>query len=133
MTAVKIQDDIFIRTLLAKMPADVRDTFLTEQLQALKLALDGSKRKHTLDLRWRLEFWRWSFYFAFLFGRDYRELTRSQKIAERWILAIATFLFITISILFGLLTLYLIKSALNINLFPHFSLGIWDWFRKSFL
>ena len=30
-----------------------------------------------------------------------------------------------VSTLMGLLILYLIKSALGINLFEHFSLGIW--------
>jgi hypothetical protein len=27
--------------------------------------------------------------------------------------------------------LYLLKSALGINLFPGFSLGLWDWFKQS--
>ena len=42
-------------------------------------------------------------------------------------------LFITFSVLSGLLILYLIKSALGINLFENFSLGIWSWFKANIL
>lgn len=133
MRAGLIQDDPFMSALLVKLPINLRTTFTEEQLQALKLALDAPKRVHVLDLRWRLGFWRWNFYFAFLFGRDRRELTRRQQIAERWALATASVLFVTVSTLFGLLVLYLIKSAMGINIFPHFSLGIWGWFKGEFL
>ncbi|MAF88801.1 MAG: 3-phosphoshikimate 1-carboxyvinyltransferase, partial [Pseudomonas sp.] len=27
--------------------------------------------------------------------------------------------------------LYVLKSALGINLFPGFSLGLWDWLKES--
>jgi hypothetical protein len=36
---------------------------------------------------------------------------------------------LTLSLTLGLLVLYLFKSALGINLFAGFSLGIWDWFK----
>ena len=39
------------------------------------------------------------------------------------------YLCITFACLFGLLLLYLIKSALGIDLIPGFSLGIWGWFK----
>jgi len=32
-----------------------------------------------------------------------------------------------------LLVLYLIKSALNINLLENFSFGVWDWFKNAVL
>ncbi|HBB24465.1 MAG TPA: 3-phosphoshikimate 1-carboxyvinyltransferase, partial [Pseudomonas sp.] len=44
--------------------------------------------------------------------------------------ALAT-LFLLFSALVGLVILYLLKSALGINLFPDFSLGLWDWFKES--
>jgi len=101
--------------------------------QVLKQVQERPKRKHTLDVRWQLSFWRWTFYFVFMFGQDRRGLTRSQVAAKRWAIAIAIFLFILISTLFGLLVLYLVKSAMGINIFPHFSLGIWSWFKSTFL
>jgi hypothetical protein len=94
---------------------------------------DNPKHKHTLDIRWQLSFWRWTFYFVFLTGRDRRGLTRRQVMAKRWAITIAITVFITISTLFGLLVLYLIKSAMGIDIFPHFSLGIWGWFKANFL
>ena len=132
--AVPIEDDPFMRAWLARLPNDVRATFTIEQLQALTLALAAlPKLEHVLDLRWTLGFWRWNFYFVFLFGRNRRELSRRARMAERLALATATFLFVTISILFGLLVLYLVKSAMGIDIFPHFSLGIWGWFKETFL
>ena len=37
------------------------------------------------------------------------------------------------STLLGLLILYLVKSALGIDLVPGFSLGTWGWFKGEFL
>jgi hypothetical protein len=33
----------------------------------------------------------------------------------------------------GILVLYLIKSALGIDLIPGFSFGVWGWFQDEFL
>jgi hypothetical protein len=133
MSLTQIQDDSFLRALLAKLPPETSSTFTVDQLQALKLVLDAPKRVHAIDLRWTLGFWRWNFYCAFLFGRDRRELTRRQQWAERMALLTAIYLFVTVSTLFGLLVLYLIKSAMGIDIFPNFSFGIWTWFKASFL
>ena len=46
-------------------------------------------------------------------------------------MALMLALFVTFCTLFGLLVLYLIKSALGINLFEDFSLGIWSWFKQN--
>lgn len=120
--------------MLARMPGDMRATFSDAQLQALNDALGTQpKRVHAVNLRWMLSFWRWNFYFVFLFGQDRRQLSRRQQQVERWALAIAIFLFVTVSTLFGLLILYLVKSAMGIDIFPHFSLGIWGWFKSHYL
>ena len=39
---------------------------------------------------------------------------------------------IVIVVLLVTLSLYLIKSAMGIDVFPHFSFGVWDWFKKVF-
>jgi len=36
-------------------------------------------------------------------------------------------LFLCVSLLVGLVLLYILKSWLGINLFEGFSLGLWDW------
>ena len=133
MSDTPVLDANLIGTL-ARMPGDMRATFSDAQLQALNDALGTQpKRVHTVNLRWMLSFWRWNFYFIFLFGQDRRQLSRRQQQVERWALAIAIFLFVTVSTLFGLLILYLVKSAMGIDIFPHFSLGIWGWFKSHYL
>ena len=42
-------------------------------------------------------------------------------------------LVLTFCTLVGILVLYLIKSALGIDLIPGFSFGVWDWFNEEFL
>jgi len=134
MYAESIQSDPFVRLLLAKMPAELRSTFSDTQLLGLKQALDSKNGgSHALDLRRTFGFWRWNFYFVLLFGKEQRELSRRAQKLERTAILAATFLFITISTLFGLLFLYLVKSAMGIDLFPNFSLGIWDWFKAKYL
>jgi|TARA_R110000851_G_scaffold90253_4_gene197037 hypothetical protein len=45
-------------------------------------------------------------------------------------MAMLVFTVIFASMLLGLLVLYIIKSALGIDLFPDTSLGIWDQFKQ---
>ena len=40
-------------------------------------------------------------------------------------------LFLLFSLLLGLVMLYILKSALGINLLPNHSLGLWDWLKGS--
>lgn len=133
MYAESIQNDPFVRVLLAKMPSELRASFSDTQLIGLKQALDIQDRgTHALDLRRTFGLWRWNFYLVFLFGQERRELSRRAQKIERMAILTATILFVTISTLFGLLFLYLVKSAMGINIFPNFSLGIWDWFKARY-
>ena len=43
--------------------------------------------------------------------------------------ATALAIFVTVSTLVGVLALYLLKSALGIDIIPGYSFAIWDWFR----
>lgn len=129
-----IRDDKFINELLAKLPQASRDTFSDEQLVALKAGLGGRAwGRHAVDLRWTLHFWRWHYYFVVLAGRNRRELSRREKAIARAALAITITTIALASTLLGLLILYLVKSALGINLIPGLSLGIWSWFQETFL
>ena len=129
-----IKKDPFVVGLLSKLPEEERDSFSPDQLMALKVALGGRAwGAHAVDLRWTMKFWRWRYYFVFLAGRNRRDLSQRQEHVAR--LAMATFLtiFLMISTLLGLLVLYLIKSALGIDLIPGHSFGVWTWFKDSFL
>jgi len=41
--------------------------------------------------------------------------------------------FLLVSAAVGILVLYLVKSALGIDLIPGYSCGVWDWFKEEFL
>ena len=128
----KIKDEIAIKNLLSRMPDDVANSFTDTQLLHLKLAI-GSRQwgKHKVDFRgtFPLPFVQSRIYYVFLMGRNHRELSRQEKLLSA--LSVALFLTVvtSVSILFGILVLYLIKSALGINIFKDFSFGIWDWFK----
>ncbi|MEG3766108.1 3-phosphoshikimate 1-carboxyvinyltransferase [Alteromonas sp. 14N.309.X.WAT.G.H12] len=123
-----------ITRLLKKMPPEVAESLSEEQLIALNKALGGrSWARHKIDMRGTISIWRSRFYFVVLAGRDRRELTRLEEHISKATTALILALFVTFSTLFGLLVLYLIKSALGINIFEHFSLGIWTWFKANIL
>lgn len=121
-----------IKSLLQKLPKDQRDSFTDEQLLALKVAL-GARRwgKHAFDIRGTIGIWRWRYYYVILGGRERRILTRKEE--QMALIARVAFLFglILFSCIFLLLVMYLAKSAMGINLFPDFSLGIWQWFKAN--
>lgn len=135
-TDQKISNQPAIKTLLSRMPKDVAASFSEEQLTHLLTAV-GSRSwgKHKIDFRgtFKLPFYRWRFYYVFLAGKNYRELSRKEKNLSIFITTVISTLFLIFSATLGLLVLYLIKSALGIDLFPNFSLGIWDWFKDTFL
>ena len=124
--------DPALKSLLERMPEDVASTFTNEQLAHLHSALGArSWKKHSVDIRstFPIPFVKSRIYFVLLMGRNRRDLTRREKQISAFTLAFLFAAFIGVSTLFGLLVLYLIKSALGINLFKGFSLGIWDWFK----
>lgn len=131
-----IRQDPGIKRLLERMPDDVQDSFDEEQLMHLRNAI-GARNwgNHGVDCRGvlSLPMLGWRFYYVFLIGRNRRHLSENEK-------RLASFVgvcFVTgvsvIAILTVLLCLYLIKSALGIDIFPGFSLGIWGWFKGNFL
>lgn len=88
---------------------------------------------HAVDLRWTLKFWRWRYYFVVLAGRNRRELSRREREIARVAMVLSLAIFLVFSMLLGLLVLYLVKSALGVDLLPGFSIGIWGWFQENIL
>ncbi len=119
--------------LFERLPADLRASLSPEQRAALQQALRQQWRRHAIDIRHSFGFWRWRWYFVVIAGRDRRELTRRQ---EKFF-SMAEFGFwlgyLGFSILLGLLALYMIKSALGIDLFPNHHLGVWTWVEAHIL
>lgn len=132
ITEKNIKNNPVIKNLLARMPQSIADSFNDEQLTNLMTAI-GSRSwgSHAVDKRgtFKIPLYKWRFYYVLLLGRNYRELSRKEKQFSLINVAIFSTLFLIFSASVGLLVLYLIKSALGIDLFSGFSLGIWHWFK----
>lgn len=128
----KIRNETAIQNLLDRMPENVSNSFSDDQLMALKVAIGARKwGKHKVDFRgtFPMPFFKSKIYYVFLMGRNHRNLTRREQLISSFTIAIFLTVLITLSVLGGLLLLYLVKSALGINLIEGFSFGIWDWFK----
>ncbi|GGF67628.1 3-phosphoshikimate 1-carboxyvinyltransferase [Alteromonas lipolytica] len=125
--------DPALKSLLERMPPEVANSFTEEQLSHLHSALGArSWKKHSLDIRstFPIPFAKSRVYFVLLMGRNRRELTRREKQISAITFALFVAVFIGFSTLFGLLVLYLIKSALGIDIFKGYSFGVWKWFKE---
>jgi len=132
-TLHKLKEDPAIKSLLDRMPIHIQSTFTDEQLAHLKIAI-GARQwgNHTVDCRGVVKFFKYRYYYVFLAGRNRRELsTKEQKIA-RFTQAVFLSLAVTFTILLTLLVLYLVKSALGIDIFEGYSFGVWSWFKGLF-
>ncbi|MDC9514552.1 3-phosphoshikimate 1-carboxyvinyltransferase [Pseudoalteromonas sp. CST5] len=130
----KITSDPAVRSLLNRMPEEVQKSFTEEQLVHLKVAI-GARQwgRHSIDSRGVVKFFKYRYYFVFLAGRNRRELNENEK-KVAWIFQVVFITILTlIFIIVMALILYLIKSALGINLFDDFSLGIWHSFKSLFV
>ena len=126
------QSDEIVSNILQRMPQKVADSFSEEQLAHLHSALGArSWKKHPVDIRttFPVPFFKSRVYFVLLLGRNRRELSRREKQISAITFMLFLLTFIGISTLFGLLVLYLLKSAAGINLIDGYSLGIWSWFK----
>jgi hypothetical protein len=127
-----IQDDPAIRELLSRMPDSVAESFNEEQLSHLLTAVGArSWGKHRVDVRgtFKIPFYRWRFYYVLLMGKNHRGLSRKEIQLSLLTSTLVFSVLLMLCALGGLLLLYLIKSAIGIDLFPEFSLGIWTWFK----
>jgi len=128
-----LKQDPAIRSLLERMPKNIQTTFTDEQLAHLKIAI-GARQwgNHAVDCRGVVKFFKYRYYYVFLAGRNRRELSLKEQKIARFTQAIILSLVVTFTILFTLLVLYLIKSALGIDIFDGYSFGVWSWFKGLF-
>ncbi len=125
-----LDNDPFIIGLKQRLPEDTRESFTDQQLEGLRTAFaTRSWGRHQIDWRGTFSLWSNQYYFVVVGGRNKRNLSRAQRNLSLAAKAGVITLFLFFSMLVGLVALYLVKSALGINLFPNFSLGLWDWFK----
>lgn len=128
-----IKKDPAIRSLLNRMPESVQNSFSEEQLLHLKIAI-GARQwgRHAMDFRGVVKLFKYRYYYVLLAGRNRRELSESEeKVA--WFLQILFISLITlVTIVILMLIVYVIKSALGINILENYSFGLWDSIIKLF-
>ncbi|MGF1749680.1 hypothetical protein L4D74_13235 [Vibrio cionasavignyae] len=112
---------------------DTQQDLTEEQKLAIEKAVDrvGLVAKHSLDVRKTFPWFGKRYYVVLLSGRDRRATSRQGE--SKWLVYATTALVTTLlltGVLLALLALYLLKSALGIDIFEDFSLGIWDWFQS---
>lgn len=130
--ATSLDLDPFVIGLKQRLPEELRESFSDEQLQGLRSALaTRSWARHKVDLRGTFNIWRTQYYFVMVAGRNKRSLSRAQQKLSLAAKAGAITVFLFFSVLLGLVLLYVLKSALGIDLLPGHSLGLWDWLKGS--
>jgi len=130
----QLKSETGLRKLLDRMPQDVQDSFTEEQLANIKLAISARTwGSHAIDVRSTIKFFSYRYYYVFVAGRNRRELSSRERKLGLLIQAVALAVFLTFSAVFGILVLYLLKSAAGIDIFPGFSFGVWGWFKGEFL
>lgn len=130
--ATPLEHDPFVIGLKQRLPAELRESFSDEQLRGLRSALaTRSWARHKLDLRGTFNIWSTQYYFVVVGGRNKRGLSRAQEKLSLAAKAGAITLFLFFSALLGLAALYVLKSALGIDLLPNHSLGLWDWLKGN--
>lgn len=130
----RLKNEMGMRKLLERMPQHVQDSFTEEQLSNLKIAIAARTWcNHAIDIRSTIKFFRYRYYYVFVAGRNRRELSSRERRIGLMIQAIAFSIFLIFSTLLGILVLYLIKSAMGIDIFSGFSFGVWGWFKDTFL
>ena len=128
-----IRKDPDIMSLLSRLPQETASLLTDTQLSHLKVAIgSGQYRKHKVDLRGTLPvpFFTYRIYFVILMGCNIRSLSRQEKSIAVTSMLLLTVIFLVFSTTLGLVIIYVLKSALGINLFEGYSLGLWDWLKS---
>lgn len=118
-----------IERFYAHLDEQIAEELTPEQKAGVENAILASTlaARHQIDIRRSFPVFSKRFYLVFLFGRDLRRQHRQESTLSRILLTfllLIAVLFVTCCIL---LTLYMIKSALGIDVFQNFHVGIWDW------
>lgn len=120
--------DPFTNNVIHNIPEDIRATFSEEQFHGLQVALGKIKnRRHLIDMRMVVPLYWARYYVVFLVGRDLRSHVqdilinrrqRSSRAAQIGFIALVVWLLLIGIAGSAFFALYLIKSAVGIDIFP---------------
>ncbi len=121
-----------IANFYSALDENISNELSFEQKKSIERAViaTGLGSNNNVDIRKSVSFFNKRYFFVFLLGRDYRNKMRSESPLALFFMTLLTCFGVVA--LFGLavVILYLIKSALGIDIFHNFSFGIWDWFKE---
>lgn len=129
-----IRNDPILASLLRHLPKELAASYTDEQLVGIKMILgDRVWNRHFIDRRgtFSLPFIMWRYYYVILLGKNKRAFTRREKSISALMLALTLCLGLLICTCLGFVVLYILKSALGIDLLPESSFGLWDWLTQS--
>ena len=108
------------------------DNLSEKEVKAVERAVMvlGGRDDHIVDWRVSFPFFFKRFYMVFLLGRDFRQQQRERSVFTILFLSLVVTIIGSILTVAIVLFLYLIKSALGIDIFEYFSFGVWDWFKE---
>ena len=129
------RSDKVINQFYHTLDSDIAETLNDEQKRAIEHAVKsmGLVARHSIDIRETVPWFGKRFYFVFLCGRDHRKQVRERSKLVHFVLTLLILIGVVSISLLAMLALYLIKSALGIDIFKGFSFGIWDWFKGLLL
>lgn len=121
-------NDPYTNTVINSLPEHIRGSFSPEQMEALQHVLSkvNQQSRHLIDVRIQIPLYWVHYYVVFLLGRDLRSHVqetlikrrqRSSRAAQIGFVALMSWLLIAGLAVSAFMALYLIKSALGINIF----------------
>lgn len=126
----KSTSELVIGRFYAALDPDVEKTLTPDQKSGIEQALTEATlaTRHPVDFRRSFPFLHRRYFVVFLLGRDLRKRPRESGAFSRIFTTLSVTVLILFCLLSMLLALYMLKSALGIDVFKHFHVGIWDWF-----
>jgi len=119
-----IKHDSYIKSILRNMPSDQRDSFSDEQLIALKRALIARERHSLIHLGGRVKIGKRYYAYKLRISAE----SNAAKKARRTIFTsnrIGNLLVVLLLLMATMGLLYILKSAMGINIFDSMSMNIW--------
>ena len=117
--------ELVVERFYAALDQEVETSLTAEQKRGIEQALVRAN----LASRHRIfPFLHRRYFVVFLFGRDLRKVSRESTLFGRVFATLLITLGVVFALLSILLALYMLKSALGIDVFKNFHVGIWTWF-----
>ena len=122
--------ELVVERFYAALDQEVETLLTAEQKRGIEQALVRANlaSRHRIDFRHSFPFLHRRYFVVFLFGRDLRKVSRESTLFGRIFATLLITLGVVFALLSILLALYMLKSALGIDVFKNFHVGIWTWF-----